>query len=85
VNGVFENEPAARAGLKPATSSRGDGRRGDASALPVAWRAGPGHKVELRSSGTAIAAPEVDLGERKEEDIVASIPPRLLSRRSGSA
>src|SRR5437899_137162 len=79
VNDVFENEPAARAGLKPGDIiSKVNGR-------PIETPSGlsrfvaallPGAKIEvevIRNGERRLLA--VDLGERKEDAIVASIPP----------
>jgi len=78
VNDVFENEPAARAGLKPGDIiSKVDGRRVETPAGLSRAVAGltPGTKIELdviRSGERRTIT--VDLGERKEDAVVASIP-----------
>jgi len=78
VNDVFENEPAARAGLKPGDIiAKVDGRRVETPAGLSRAVAGltPGTKVELdviRSGERRTIT--VDLGERKEDAVVASIP-----------
>src|SRR5881396_2074148 len=78
VNDVFENEPAARAGLKPGDIiAKVLGRRVETPSALSRSVAGlaPGTKVELEvvRNGEHRAL-TVDLGERKEETIVASIP-----------
>jgi serine protease Do len=78
VNDVFENEPASRAGLKPGDIiAKVDGRRVDTPSGLSRSVAGlaPGTKVELEiiRNGERRAL-TVDLGERKEETVVASIP-----------
>ena len=78
VNDVFENEPAARAGLKPGDIiAKVLGRRVETPAALSRSVAGlsPGTKVELEiiRNGERRSL-TVDLGERKEETIVASIP-----------
>jgi serine protease Do len=78
VNDVFENEPAARAGLKPGDIiTKVDGRRVETPAGLSRAVAGltPGTKIELDviRSGERRAI-TVDLGERKEDAVVASIP-----------
>src|SRR5712692_3208103 len=78
VNDVFENEPAARAGLKPGDIiAKVGGRRIETPAGLSRSVAGlsPGTKVELEiiRNGERRTL-TVDLGERKEETIVASIP-----------
>lgn len=78
VNDVFENEPAARAGLKPGDIiTKVDGRRVETPAGLSRAVAGltPGTKIELdviRSGERRTVT--VDLGERKEDVVVASIP-----------
>jgi serine protease Do len=78
VNDVFENEPAARAGLKPGDIiAKVDGRRVETPAGLSRAVAGltPGTKIELdviRSGERRTIT--VDLGERKEDAVVASIP-----------
>jgi len=78
VNDVFENEPAARAGLKPGDIIiKVDGRRVETPAGLSRAVAGltPGTKIELdviRSGERRTVT--VDLGERKEDAVVASIP-----------
>lgn len=78
VNDVFENEPAARAGLKPGDIiSKVDGRRIETPAGLSRSVAGlnPGTKVELdliRNGDRRTIT--VDLGERKEDAVVAAIP-----------
>ncbi|MDO8547422.1 MAG: Do family serine endopeptidase [Nitrospirales bacterium] len=78
VNDVFENEPAARAGLKPGDIIvKVDGRRVETPAGLSRAVAGltPGTKVALdviRSGERRTIT--VDLGERKEDAVVASIP-----------
>ena len=78
VNDVFENEPAARAGLKPGDIiAKVDGRRVETPAGLSRAVAGltPGTKVELdviRSGERRTIT--VDLGERKEDAVVTSIP-----------
>src|SRR6266571_4837503 len=78
VNDVFENEPAARAGLKPGDIiAKVDGRRVETPSALSRSVAGlaPGTKVELEIIRNGDRRPlTVDLGERKEETIVASIP-----------
>src|SRR6266545_2435063 len=78
VNDVFENEPAARAGLKPGDIiAKVDGRRIETPTGLSRSVAGlsPGTKVELEIIRNGERRPlTVDLGERKEETIVASIP-----------
>ncbi len=78
VNDVFENEPAARAGLKPGDIiAKVNGRRVETPSALSRSVAGlaPGTKVELEiiRNGEHRSLP-VDLGERKEETVVASIP-----------
>src|SRR3989441_2397764 len=78
VNDVFENEPAARAGLKPGDIiAKVNGRRVETPAALSRNVAGlaPGTKVELEiiRNGERRSLP-VDLGERKEETVVASVP-----------
>src|SRR5712692_327874 len=78
VNDVFENEPAARAGLKPGDIiAKVDGRRVETPSALSRSVAGlpPGTKVELEiiRNGEHRSL-TVDLGERKEETIVASLP-----------
>ncbi len=78
VNDVFENEPASRAGLKPGDIiAKVNGRRLESPSALSRSVAGlaPGTKVELEiiRNGERRAL-TVDLGERKEETIVASIP-----------
>ncbi|TAL09027.1 MAG: Do family serine endopeptidase [Nitrospirae bacterium] len=78
VNDVFENEPAARAGLKPGDIiARVDGRRVETPAGLSRAVAGltPGTKIELDviRNGERRAL-TVDLGERKEDAVVAAIP-----------
>ena len=78
VNDVFENEPAAQAGLKPGDIiAKVDGRRVETPAGLSRAVAGltPGTKIELdviRSGERRTIT--VDLGERKEDAVVASIP-----------
>ena len=78
VNDVFENEPAARAGLKPGDIiAKVDGRRVETPAGLSRAVAGltPGTKIELdviRSGERRTVT--VDLGERKEDAVVAAIP-----------
>ena len=78
VNDVFENEPAARAGLKPGDIiAKVDGRRIETPAGLSRSVAGlnPGTKVELdiiRNGERQTIT--VDLGERKEDAVVAAIP-----------
>jgi serine protease Do len=78
VNDVFENEPAARAGLKPGDIIiKVDGRRVETPAGLSRAVAGltPGTKIELdviRNGERRTLT--VDLGERKEDAVVASIP-----------
>jgi serine protease Do len=78
VNDVFENEPAARAGLKPGDIiAKVDGHRVETPAGLSRAVAGltPGTKIELdviRSGERRTIT--VDLGERKEDAVVASIP-----------
>ena len=78
VNDVFENEPAARAGLKPGDIiAKVDGRRVETPAGLSRAVAGltPGTKIELdviRSGERRTVI--VDLGERKEDAVVAAIP-----------
>ena len=78
VNDVFENEPAARAGLKPGDIiAKVEGRRVETPSALSRSVAGlaPGTKVELEIIRNGERRPlTVDLGERKEETIVASIP-----------
>jgi serine protease Do len=78
VNDVFENEPAARAGLKPGDIiAKVGGRRIETPAGLSRSVAGlsPGTKVELEiiRNGERRTL-TVDLGERKEEAVVAAIP-----------
>ncbi len=78
VNDVFENEPAARAGLKPGDIiAKVDGHRVETPAGLSRAVAGltPGTKIELdviRNGERRTVT--VDLGERKEDAVVASIP-----------
>lgn len=78
VNDVFENEPAARAGLKPGDIiAKVDGRRVETPAGLSRAVAGltPGTKIELdviRNGERRTVI--VDLGERKEDAVVAAIP-----------
>jgi serine protease Do len=78
VNDVFENEPAARAGLKPGDIiAKVDGHRIETPAGLSRSVAGlsPGTKVELeiiRNGERRNLA--VDLGERKEDAVVAALP-----------
>jgi len=78
VNDVFENEPAARAGLKPGDIiAKVDGRRVETPAGLSRAVAGltPGTKIELDViRGGERRTITVDLGERKEDAVVASIP-----------
>jgi len=78
LNDVFENEPAARAGLKPGDIiAKVDGRRVETPAGLSRAVAGltPGTKVELDViRGGERRTITVDLGERKEDAVVASIP-----------
>src|SRR3989441_8040893 len=85
VNDVFENEPAARDGLKPGDIiAKVDGRRvqtPSALSRSVAGLA-PGTKVELEIIRNDEHRPlTVDLSERNDETIVASI--RSEERRVG--
>jgi serine protease Do len=79
VNDVFENEPAARAGLKPGDIiAKVDGRRIETPTGLSRSVAGlsPGTKVELeiiRNGERRTLA--VALGERKEDAVVAALPP----------
>ena len=78
VNDVFENEPAARAGLKPGDIiTKVDAHRVETPSALSRSVAGlaPGTKVELEiiRNGERRSLP-VDLGERKEETVVASVP-----------
>ncbi|HZC68576.1 MAG TPA: Do family serine endopeptidase [Nitrospirales bacterium] len=78
VNDVFENEPASHAGLKPGDIiAKVNGRRVETPSALSRSVAGlaPGTKVDLEiiRSGERRSL-TVDLGERKEETIVASIP-----------
>ena len=78
VNDVFENEPAARAGLKPGDIiAKVDGHRVETPAGLSRAVAGltPGTKVELEvvRNGERRNV-TVDLGERKEDAVVAAIP-----------
>ncbi len=78
VNDVFENEPAARAGLKPGDIiAKVDGRQVETPAGLSRAVAGftPGTKIELETirNGERRAV-TVDLGERKEDAVVAAIP-----------
>ncbi len=78
VNDVFESEPAARAGLKPGDIiAKVDGRRVETPAGLSRAVAGltPGTKIELdviRNGERRTVT--VDLGERKEDVVVAAIP-----------
>ena len=78
VNDVFDNEPASRAGLKPGDIiTKVDGKRVETPAALSRSVAGlnPGAKVDLeviRSGDRRTLS--VDLGERKEDAVVASIP-----------
>ncbi len=78
VNDVFENEPAARAGLKPGDIiAKVDGHPVETPAGLSRAVAGltPGTKIELdviRNNERRTLT--VDLGERKEEAVVAAIP-----------
>jgi serine protease Do len=78
VNDVFENEPAARAGLKPGDIiSKVDKRRVETPTGLSRIVAGlaPGSKVEveiIRNGDRRQLV--VDLGERKEDAVVAAIP-----------
>jgi len=78
VNDVFENEPAARGGLKPGDIiAKVDGHRVETPAGLSRAVAGltPGTRIELeviRNSERRTLG--VDLGERKEDAVVASIP-----------
>lgn len=78
VNDVFENEPAARAGLKPGDIiAKVDGRRVETPAGLSRAVAGltPGTQIELDViRGGERRTITVDLGERKEDAVVASIP-----------
>jgi serine protease Do len=78
VNDVFENEPAARAGLKPGDIiAKVDGRRVETPAGLSRSVAGltPGTKVELEVIRNGEhRTMTVDLGERKEDAVVAAIP-----------
>ena len=78
VNDVFENEPAARSGLKPGDIiAKVDGRRIETPAGLSRSVAGlsPGTKVELEiiRNGERRTM-TVDLGERKEDAVVAALP-----------
>jgi len=78
VNDVFENEPAARAGLKPGDIiAKVDGRRVETPtglSRAVAGLA-PGSKVEVEIIRNGERRQIlVDLGERKEDAVVAAIP-----------
>ncbi len=78
VNDVFENEPAARAGLKPGDIiAKVDGRRVETPtglSRAVAGLA-PGSKVEVEIIRNGEHRQIlVDLGERKEDAVVAAIP-----------
>ncbi len=78
INDVFENEPAARAGLKPGDIiAKVNGRQVETPAGLSRAVAGltPGTKIELdviRNNERRTVT--VDLGERKEEAVVAAIP-----------
>lgn len=78
VNDVFENEPAARAGLKPGDIiSKVNGRRVETPAGLSRAVAGlnPGAKVELETIRNGERRSLfIDLGERKEDAVVAAIP-----------
>ena len=78
VNDVFENEPAARAGLKPGDIiAKVDGRRVETPSGLSRAVAGlnPGTKVELEIIRNGERRPLfIDLGERKEDAVVAAIP-----------
>ena len=79
INDVFENEPAARAGLKPGDIiAKVDGHRVETPAGLSRAVAGltPGTKIELETirNGERRAV-TVDLGERKEDAVVAALPP----------
>src|SRR5712692_8526541 len=78
VNDVFENEPAARAGLKPGDIiAKVDGRQIETPAGLSRSVAGlnPGTKVELEIvRNNERRTVTVDLGERKEEAVVTAIP-----------
>jgi serine protease Do len=79
VNDVFENEPASRAGLRPGDIiAKVNGRTIETPSALSRAVAGllPGSKIELEviRNGERRLIP-VDLGERKEEAVVASIPP----------
>jgi serine protease Do len=79
VNDVFENEPASRAGLRPGDIiSKVNGRPIETPSALSRAVAGltPGTKIELeviRNGERRMLA--VDLGERKEDAVVAAIPP----------
>ena len=78
INDVFENEPAARAGLKPGDIiAKVDGHQVETPAGLSRAVAGltPGTKIELdviRNNERRTVT--VDLGERKEDAVVAAIP-----------
>jgi serine protease Do len=79
VNDVFENEPASRAGLRPGDIiAKVNGRAIETPSGLSRSVAGlpPGTKVELEiiRSGERRVLP-VDLGERKEDAVMAAIPP----------
>lgn len=78
VNDAFENEPAARAGLKPGDIiAKVNGVRVESPAGLSRAVAGlnPGTKVELEIIRNGERRPvTVDLGERKEEAVTAAIP-----------
>src|SRR6266540_3825826 len=79
VNDVFENEPAARAGLKPGDIiAKVDGRRIETPTGLSRSVAGlsPGTKVELEIIRNGERrTPAVALGERKEDAVVIALPP----------
>src|SRR2546426_7727620 len=78
VNDVFENEPAARAGLKPGDIiAKVDERRVESPAALSRNVSGlvPGTNVQMQiMRNCERRSLPVDLGERKEETVVASVP-----------
>lgn len=87
VNEVFENEPAARAGIKPGdVITKVDGRTVDTpntlSRLIAASEPGISANIEVIRDGKRIAF-SVALSERRDEAIVASVPPSRTEVKLG--
>ncbi len=87
VNEVFENEPAARAGIKPGdVIIKVDGRTVDTpntlSRLIASTEPGASAAIELMRDGKRTTL-SVALSERRDEAIVASVPPSRTEIKLG--